>query len=164
MPVCCGDNLSEVTLYQLQTILYNCAGLARSPLLCYMSTWLVSLWICFSTVKFKNLYQFNPRSYYTGDYIQNIDPYKTWQQLDNGLYICIYIYSTWNLTLVARALLIRAELSANHFYNSNHGKWTLKMIFKGNGCFLFPEAVVTSTVKESLRSTKRGSLQVLPVL
>ena len=27
-----------------------------------------------------------------------------------------------------------------------------------------PEAVVTSTVKESLRSTERGSLQVLAVL
>ena len=31
-------NLSEVTLYQLKTIVYHCAGLARSPLLCYMST------------------------------------------------------------------------------------------------------------------------------
>ena len=29
---------AEVTLYQLKTIVYNCAGLARSPLLCYMST------------------------------------------------------------------------------------------------------------------------------
>ena len=40
----------------------------------------------------------------------------------------------------------------------------LKMIFKGSGCFKFPEAVVTSIVKESLRSTKHGSLQVLTVL
>ena len=38
-----------------------------------------------------------------------------------------------------------------------------KMIFKGTGCFQFPEAVVTSTEKESLRSTERGSLQVLAV-
>ena len=30
-----------MTLYQLKTIVYNCAGLARSPLLCYMSTSLV---------------------------------------------------------------------------------------------------------------------------
>ena len=37
----------------------------------------ISVWSCFSTVKFKNLYQFNLRSYDTGDYIQNIDPCKT---------------------------------------------------------------------------------------
>ena len=42
--------------------------------------------------------------------------------------------------------------------HSNHWKRALKMIFKGSGCFQFPEAVVTSTVKESLRSTERGSL------
>ena len=39
-----------------------------------------------------------------------------------------------------------------------------KMIFKGSGCFQFPEAVVTSAAKESIRSTERGSLQVLAVL
>ena len=39
-----------------------------------------------------------------------------------------------------------------------------KMIFKGSRCFQFSEAVVTSTVKESLRSTERGSLQVLAVI
>ena len=49
-------------------------------------------------------------------------------------------------------------------YNSNHWKWALKMISKESGCFQFPEAVVTSTVKESLHSTDRGSLQVLAVL
>ena len=38
------------------------------------------------------------------------------------------------------------------------------MIFKESGCFQFPEAVVTSTRKESLRSTERGSLQVLAVV
>ena len=47
--------------------------------------------------------------------------------------------------------------------HSNHWKRALKMIFKGSGCFQFPEAVVC-TVKESLRSTERGSLQVLTVL
>ena len=52
----------------------------------------ISVQSCFPTVKLKNLYQFNPRSYDTGDYIQNIDPCKTWQQLDNGLYIYIHIY------------------------------------------------------------------------
>ena len=29
--------------------------------------------------------------------------------------------------------------------HSNHWKWEIKMIIKGNGCFQFPEAVVTST-------------------
>ena len=48
--------------------------------------------------------------------------------------------------------------------HSNHWKRALKMIFKGSGCFQFPEVVVTSTVKESLHSTERGSLQVLAVL
>ena len=48
--------------------------------------------------------------------------------------------------------------------HSDHWKRALKMIFKGSGCFQFPEAVVTSTAKESLRSTERGSLQVLAVL
>ena len=37
------------------------------------------------------------------------------------------------------------------------------MIFKGSGCFQFPEAVITSAAKESL-STKRSSLQVVAVL
>ena len=37
------------------------------------------------------------------------------------------------------------------------------MIFKGTGCFQFP-AVVTSAVKESLCTTKCGSLQTLAVL
>ena len=48
--------------------------------------------------------------------------------------------------------------------HSNHWKRELKLIFKGNGCFQFPEAVVTSTAKESLRSTERGSLLVITVL
>ena len=41
---------------------------------------------------------------------------------------------------------------------------TLKMIFKGSGCFQFPEVVVTSLANENLRSTQCGSLQVLAVL
>ena len=48
--------------------------------------------------------------------------------------------------------------------HGNHWKQALKMIFKGSGCFQFPEAVVTSTAKESLHSTERGSLQLLAVL
>ena len=76
----------------------------------------------------------------------------------------VYTYSTSDLTLVARAYVKWAELSVSHFYNSNHCKWALKMIFKGSGCFQFPEAVVTLTGKESLSSTDHGSLQVLAVL
>ena len=48
--------------------------------------------------------------------------------------------------------------------HSNHWKRALKMIFKESGCFQFPEVVVTSTAKESLRCTERDSLQVLAVL
>ena len=39
-----------------------------------------------------------------------------------------------------------------------------KNYFQGKRVLPFPEAVVTSTVKEILRSTKRSSLQVLTVL
>ena len=35
--------------------------------------------------------------------------------------------------------------------HSNHWKRALKIIFKESGCFQFPEAVATSTAKESLR-------------
>ena len=45
--------------------------------------------------------------------------------------------------------------------HSNHWKRDLKMFLKRSGCFQFPEAVVTSTAKESLRSAESGSLQVL---
>ena len=48
--------------------------------------------------------------------------------------------------------------------HGNHWKRALKIVFKESRCFKFPEAVVTSTAKESLRSTERGSLQVLAVL
>ena len=50
------------------------------------------------------------------------------------------------------------------FKQSSHWKRALKMIFKGSRCFQFPEVVVTSTAKESLRSTEHGSLQILAVL
>ena len=33
--------------------------------------------------------------------------------------------------------------------HSNHWKRALKMIFKGSGCFQFPEVVVTSTAKKA---------------
>ena len=45
--------------------------------------------------------------------------------------------------------------------HSNHWKRALKINFERSGCSQFSEAVVTSTVKESLRSTERGSIQAL---
>ena len=48
--------------------------------------------------------------------------------------------------------------------HSNNWKRVLKMIFKGSGCYQFPEAVVTSTAKKSLRSIECCSIQVLAVL
>ena len=56
---------------------------------------------------------------------------------------------------------VKCQLFLKH---SNHWKRALKMIFKGSGCVQFPEVVVTSTGKESLRSTECSSLQVLAVL
>ena len=77
----------------------------------------------------------------------------------------MYIYIVRETSLYWRGHYVMwAKLSVSHFYNSNHWKRALKIIFKRSGCFQFPEAVVTSTVKESLRSTKRGSLQVLTVI
>ena len=51
-----------------------------------------------------------------------------------------------------------------YFKHSNHWIRALKMIFKESGCFQFPQADITSTAKESLRSTECGSLQFLAVL
>ena len=48
--------------------------------------------------------------------------------------------------------------------NRNHWKQAQKLIFKGSGCFQFPETVVTSRAKKSLCSTGHGSLQVFAVL
>ena len=56
---------------------------------------------------------------------------------------------------------VKCQLFLKH---SNHWKRALKIIFNGSGWFQFPEAVVTSTAKEILRYTERGSLQVLAVL
>ena len=66
---------------------------------------------------------------------------------------------------MARALCNMGGVKCVPFLkHSNPWKQALKVIFKGSGCFQFPKAVVTSTAKESLRSTERGSLQVLAVL
>ena len=48
--------------------------------------------------------------------------------------------------------------------HSNHWKRTLKMIFKGSGCFQFPEVVVTSTAKKAYALPNVVYLQVLAVL
>ena len=81
--------------------------------------------------------------------------------------IRIYIYRYVRHTLVAAVLGLRnvGGVKCQPFLkNSNHWKRPLKMIFKGSGCFQFSEAVITSIAKESLRSTERGSPQVLAVL
>ena len=70
-------------------------------------------------------------------------------------------------TFVARSWgdVMWEELSISHFLNIiTIGNGHKKIIFKGSGCFQFPEAVITSTVQESLCSTEHGSLQVLAVL
>ena len=48
--------------------------------------------------------------------------------------------------------------------HSNHLKLALKMIFKGSGCFQFPEVVVTSTTKKAYSLPNVVHLQVLTVL
>ena len=66
---------------------------------------------------------------------------------------------------MARALHNMGRFKCQPFLtHSNHWKRALNMIFKGSGCFQFPEAVVTSEAKESLCFTERGLLQVLAVL
>ena len=47
--------------------------------------------------------------------------------------------------------------------HNNHWKRALKIIVRVSEYFQFPEAVITSTAIESLRSTESGSLQVLAV-
>ena len=48
--------------------------------------------------------------------------------------------------------------------HSNNWKRALKMIFKEAGAFSYLNLFFTSTAKESLRTTERGSLKVLAVL
>ena len=70
------------------------------------------------------------------------------------LYVYIYICIVRETSLNTKVGGVKCQ---PFLKRSNHWKRALKIIFK-------PEAVVTSTAKESLRSTKRGSLQVLTVL
>ena len=92
---------------------------------------------------------------------------ETLTGLNNGNQRYIYIYIVRETHFSSAVLWLRnvGGVKCQPFLrHSNHWKRAQKMIFKENGCFQFPEAVVTSTAKESLRSTERGSLQVLAVL
>ena len=87
---------------------------------------------------------------------------------DIYFYIYIYIYIWYVRPHFSSTVLglrnvggVDCQLFLKHI---THWKRHKKIIFKGSGCFQFPEVVVTSTVIESLRSTKHGSLQVLAVL
>ena len=81
------------------------------------------------------------------------------------IYIYIYVVRETHFSSAVLGLRnvggVKYQPSLKH---SSHWKRVLKMIFKESGCFQFSEAVVKSTAKESLRSTERGSLQVLAVL
>ena len=81
--------------------------------------------------------------------------------------IFIYIYMVHETHFSGMVLVLRnvGGVKCQPFLkHSNHWKRALNLIFKGSGCFQFPEAVVTSTAKESLRSTERSSLKVVAVL
>ena len=83
------------------------------------------------------------------------------------MYIYIYMYRYVRTHFSGTVLGLRnvGGVKCQPFLkHGNHWKRALKMIFKESGCFQFPEAVVTSTAKECLCSTKRSSLQFLAVL
>ena len=83
------------------------------------------------------------------------------------IFMYIYIYMVRQTHFSSTVLELRnvGGVKCQPFLkHSNHWKRALKLIFKGSGCFQFPEAVVTSTAKESLRSTEHGSLKVLAIL
>ena len=82
------------------------------------------------------------------------------------IYLYIYIwYARLHFSSTVLGLRNVGGVKCQPFLkHSNHWKRQLKMIFKGSGCFQFPEAVVTSTAKECLHSAERGSIQVLDVL
>ena len=80
------------------------------------------------------------------------------------IYICIWYVRPHFSSTVLELRNVGGVECQPFLKNSNYWKRTLKMIFKGSECVQFPEAVVTSTVKESLRSTEHGSIQFLAVL
>ena len=83
---------------------------------------------------------------------------------DIFIYIYIYIVRETHFSGAVPGLRNVGGVKCQLFLErSDHWKRVLKMIFKGSECFQFPEAVLTSTAKESLRSTECGSLQVLTV-
>ena len=84
--------------------------------------------------------------------------------MENAIRIYIYRYVRHFSSAVLGLCNVGGVKCQPFLKHSNHLKRALKMIFKESGCFQFPEAVVTFIAKESLRSTERGSLQVLAVL
>ena len=90
--------------------------------------------------------------------------YRTFFFLAPTVYIYIEIRETYFSSMVQGLRNVGGVNVQPFLKHSNYWKRTLKMIFKGSGCFQFPKAVVTSTAKDSLRSTERGSLQVLAIL
>ena len=85
--------------------------------------------------------------------------------MENAIRIYIYMYIYIRETHFSGVVLGLRNVGGVKYQpflkHSNHWKLALIIIFKGSGYFQFPEAVVTSTVKESLHSTERGSIQVL---
>ena len=80
-------------------------------------------------------------------------------------YIYIYIRETHFSSAVLGLRNVGGVKYKPFLKHSNHWKRALKINdFKESGCFQYPEAVVTSWAKQSLRSTECGSLQVLAVL
>ena len=81
------------------------------------------------------------------------------------IYIYMYRYVRTHFSGAVLGLRNMGGVKCQPFLkHGNHWKWAQIIIFKESGYFQFPEAVVTSTAKESLCSTKRSSLQVLAVL
>ena len=65
------------------------------------------------------------------------------------LFIYLFIWYVGPLFPPGLLIVKREELRVSHFEISSHWKRTLKIIFKGSGCFQFPEAVFTSTAKKA---------------
>ena len=78
------------------------------------------------------------------------------------LHRCIYEIRDTHFSSAVLRLRIVGEINCKPFLKD--WKRALKIIINGSECFQFPEAVITSTAKESIRSTKHGSIQVLAVL
>ena len=65
------------------------------------------------------------------------------------MYVYIYICETHFSSAVLGLRNVGGAKYQPFLKHSNHWKRALKIIFKGSRCFQFPEAVVTSTVKNA---------------